>query len=87
MAGPVVRLNPVPPQRLPAADAATRDFDLMFTRLAAALGDDFGAARQLLALLERAAGRLGELDRRQLGRLMVSAGHEIGLSCRRNDRG
>ena len=83
MSSPVVRLSPAVPQRLPAADTVTRDFDALFARIATALGDDFSAARQLLALLERAGGRLGELDRKQLGTLMVSGGHQLTLSCRR----
>ena len=49
-------------------------------------GDDFTASRILIAMLEHVALSLNELDRQQLGRLMVSAGHEIGLSTRRQDR-
>jgi hypothetical protein len=40
-------------------------------------GGEFNAARQLVALLEASAPCMPELDRQQLGRLMVTAGHSI----------
>ena len=46
-------------------------------------GDDFGAARMLVALVEHVAPAMNEIDRRQLGRLMTAAGHAIQLSCER----
>jgi hypothetical protein len=42
---------------------------------------DFASAARAVAALEAFAGRLNEVDRLQLGRLMVSAGHQLVLSC------
>jgi hypothetical protein len=49
------------------------------------IGSDFNfaAARMLLVMLEALSMRLDEISRLQLGRLLVSTGHEITLSCRR----
>jgi hypothetical protein len=54
----------------------------MFGRLSAALGNDFLAAKTLVGLVEVAAARMGEIDRLQLGRLMVSSGHAVTLSSK-----
>jgi hypothetical protein len=56
-----------------------------FDRLSASLGNDFQAARTLVGMVESAATRMNELDRLQLGRLMVSSGHSITLTCRGPD--
>jgi hypothetical protein len=82
----VVRLNGSsrPPTSRPPAlvDISARELEAMFGRLSAALGNDFLAAKTLIGLAEVSAARMGEVDRLQLGRLMVSSGHAITLSCR-----
>jgi hypothetical protein len=68
----------------PVGEISTRDLELLFGRLSASLGNDFIAAKTLVGLVEAAAARMGELDRLQLGRLMVSSGHAVTLTCRRS---
>jgi hypothetical protein len=43
---------------------------------------DFASAARAVAALEAFAGRLNEIDRLQLGRLMISSGHAVTLTCR-----
>jgi hypothetical protein len=50
------------------------------------LGNDFLAAKTLIAVVELASASMGQLDRLQLGRLMVSSGHSITLTCRDGSR-
>jgi hypothetical protein len=42
---------------------------------------DFASAARAVAALEAFAARLNAIDRKQLGRLMVSTGHSLVLSC------
>jgi hypothetical protein len=58
-------------------------FDQLAHHLNVPIGHDFMAAKTLIAMIEAVAPRMNEIDRLQIGRLMVSTGHEITLSCRR----
>jgi hypothetical protein len=58
-------------------------FDQLAQHLNVPIGHDFMAAKTLIAMIEAVAARMNEIDRLQIGRLMVSTGHEITLSCRR----
>lgn len=60
-------------------------FERLMQQMGVPYGDGFTACRKLVALVEHVAPAMNEIDRLQLGRLMVSTGHEIGLSCRRRD--
>jgi hypothetical protein len=59
------------------------ELDYMLCQLALPAGHNFLAATRLVAMLEAIAPRLNEVDRLQLGRLMVSTGHSITLTCRK----
>jgi hypothetical protein len=58
-------------------------FDQLAQHLNVPIGHDFMAAKMLIAMIEAVAPRMNEIDRLQIGRLMVATGHEISLSCRR----
>ena len=69
-----VTLRPVRP---PAFERLQRELQLPF-------GDDFTAARQLVAMIEAIAPSMSELDRRQLARIMSATAHSILLTCDRS---
>jgi hypothetical protein len=47
------------------------------------VGDTFLTARSLIAAIEAVAAGMSEVDQVQLGRLMVSTGHEITIKSER----
>jgi hypothetical protein len=57
-------------------------FEVLAQHLNVPIDHDFMTAKTLLAIIEAAAPRMNEVDQVQLGRLMVSTGHAIALSCR-----
>jgi hypothetical protein len=57
-------------------------FDQLAQHLNVPIGHDFMAAKTLIAMIEAVAPRMNEIDRLQIGRLIISTGHEITLSCR-----
>jgi hypothetical protein len=62
-------------------ERACHQLDYMLRQLALPAGHNLLAATRLVAMLEAVAPRLNEVDRLQLGRLMVSTGHAITLTC------
>jgi hypothetical protein len=60
-------------------------FELLQRQLNLSCGDDFGAARRLLGLIEAAAPLMNELDRLQLARIMSATAHSITLTCEKRD--
>jgi len=67
------------PVRPPAFERLQQELQLPY-------GDDFTAARQLLAMIEGVAPIMSEIDRLQLARIMSATAHAITLSCDRRDR-
>ena len=72
----------VPMMRQPAQSLV---FERLMQQMGVAHGDDFGAARLLVALIEHTAPMMNEIDRLQLARIMSATAHSITLSCRRQD--
>jgi hypothetical protein len=64
------------------ADVSTSDLEHLFGQLAASFGNDFIAAKTLIAMLEVAASKMSALDRTQIARLMTSTGHSILLTVK-----
>ena len=58
------------------------DVDVMLRQLTALPVHDFASVARMVAVLEALALQLSEVDRLQLGRLMVSSGHSVTLTCR-----
>ena len=56
-------------------------FEFLAQHLNVPIGHDFMTAKTLLAIIEAAAPRMNEVDKVQLGRLMVATGHAIALRC------
>jgi hypothetical protein len=70
-------------ERASATPLAASELDIMKRQLNAPSGYDFVAATRTVAMLEAFAQRLNVVDRLHLGRLMVSSGHSITLTCRK----
>jgi hypothetical protein len=66
----------------PVALAPRSELDMLFHQLAIPQGQEFFACTRMVALLEAWSPRLNKVDRMHLGRLMVSGGHQITLSCK-----
>jgi hypothetical protein len=66
-----------------AAPLAASEWDIMKCQLNVPSGYDFVTATRMVAMLEAVAPRLNVVDRLHLGRLMVSSGHSITLTCRK----
>jgi uncharacterized protein YerC len=64
-----------------AAPLAASELDITMRQLNTQSGYDFVAATRTVAMLEAVAQRLNVVDRLHLGRLMVSSGHSITLTC------
>ena len=58
-------------------------FEFLAQHLNVPIGHDFMTAKTLIAMIEAVAPRMSEIDQVQLGRLMVSTGHEITIKSRR----
>jgi hypothetical protein len=60
------------------------ELEYLLRQLHLPVGQDFNftAARALIAMVEAVAMRMDKIDRLQIGRLMVSSGHVIEVSCK-----
>jgi hypothetical protein len=58
-------------------------FEFLAQHLNVPIGHDFLTAKTLIAMIEAVAPRMSKVDQVQLGRLMVSTGHEISINSRR----
>jgi hypothetical protein len=56
-------------------------FERLMQQLGVSHGDNFTAARQLVALVEANAPNMSVVDRLQLARIMSATAHSITLSC------
>jgi hypothetical protein len=70
-------MTTVPMMRQPAQSLL---FEQLMRQMNVPYGDPFSACRRLVGLVEAVGPTMSELDRRQLGRLMVSTGHALQLA-------
>jgi hypothetical protein len=70
-------------ERNTVAPLTDSELDIMMRQFNAPPGYDFVAATRMVAMLEAIALRLNVVDRLHLGRLLVSSGHSITLTCRK----
>jgi hypothetical protein len=68
---------PLPVRQLARPPARPPAFEQLMQAMNVYPGNEFTAARQLVALIEHVAPLMSEVDRVQLGRLMASTGHTI----------
>jgi hypothetical protein len=57
-------------------------FEMLAQHLNVPIGHDFMTAKTLIAMIEAAAPQMSKVDQVQLGRLMVSTGHQITINSR-----